>query len=469
MTSDSRTTKRLCPSGGRCPSPGCRFYAHERPMPPSLAWCLCDLPRGVELTQREAAASLGITERQLRRAEIKLRAKLAALPAARELAREFGFLPVATGACAPNVRLPDAIVQNGARALPRMFPDFASRAQAWSSVPMVPPSRAPFSSASAAVRATHLSPRKASHSMKTTTTATAMTVTTTPDQLVAELEALPPGDRGADVLLAEVNAAITAALAAPRERLFPPDLVRVGAEIYAAYGHHVSRLTAPGFWKQVLELYRRAKRSMPELCGLLRSAEMLADVGNAAAQLATPENMYQTAQEAGDRAAADARSRFERGVAEIEAGAAGEMAAPAREVLAMLALADRAAAAMERHRKAAQLAAERAEAERRAAETAAAEAALAAAVERELADEMVRRGLPQDLATCPERSQVELLARARARLRASPAMSIRVGGRLYDARQTASAIGRDTTELQLGVYLAALDIAEAELARDSAS
>lgn len=105
---------RECPTGGRCPSsPSCPHYAHERRMSPNLAWCLRDLPRGVELTQSEAAASIGISERQLRRLETTLVAALREVRVVRELWEHYFSIP---GAGAPDVRSADANGHDGEHA-----------------------------------------------------------------------------------------------------------------------------------------------------------------------------------------------------------------------------------------------------------------------------------------------------------------------------------------------------------------
>jgi hypothetical protein len=83
-------------------------------MPRSLAWCLRDLPRGFELTQSEAAASIGMSERQLRRTEAKL---LAALRGVRALRREFFSSENGTDS-EPDVRSPDANMHDDGYAAP---------------------------------------------------------------------------------------------------------------------------------------------------------------------------------------------------------------------------------------------------------------------------------------------------------------------------------------------------------------
>lgn len=76
---------------------------------------MLDLPRGLELTQSETAAVLGISERQLRRTELKLLAALRGVRALRELRREFFSSEKATN-FELDVRSPDANVQDGEHA-----------------------------------------------------------------------------------------------------------------------------------------------------------------------------------------------------------------------------------------------------------------------------------------------------------------------------------------------------------------
>lgn len=96
MTAEKRNgplAGRWCPTGGRCPSsPSCPHYPSDRKLPPHLAWCLLTLPPGYELTQTEAAATLGISVRQLSRIEASLLQALGEVRDMRALAIEYGIL-----------------------------------------------------------------------------------------------------------------------------------------------------------------------------------------------------------------------------------------------------------------------------------------------------------------------------------------------------------------------------------------
>jgi hypothetical protein len=420
-------------------------------MPPALAWCLRDLPRGFTLTQSEAAASIGVDQRQLRRIEIALRAKMQAMPEVRELAREFGILPRATGGCAPDVRLPDANVQNGSRA-PCAFP--------WSGP--TPPS------CGVTPRAGHAVQRKVSPM-------TTMTDCTSASERVYEIERLALGDPSAGPLITEATDAIAAERDAARAIIFKPDIVPASQDVLSLFAWHTARLTTPAYAEKLADLHRRAMTSCPALCTLIRSPEAIADVEHAAETLAVPANPQESYTEAGARAAAAARAKFERAIAEQFAAAGGDLAAPAREYLAALALETRLIAARQRYeehartepeRQAAALAAaalaaeQQIEADRQAAARQAAERAAAAEIERQAVEADTASKLAQlDAAVAAERQRVLAVATLRHRLRLTTATKIRVGRETHRPAELAAGLDGLTIEA-CAAHQRAIDDAE---------
>lgn len=396
-------------------------------MPPTLAWCLLDLPRGYELTQCEAAASLGVTPRQVRRDEIAVRAKMATLPAARELAREFGFLPRATGGCAPDVRSADENVQSASRA-PRAVP--------WSPTPP---------SCGVGLRAAHAVQRKV-HPMMTDCTSAA--------ERVSELERLPLGDPSAAALMTEATAALAAERLPAELRCFPPDLVPVSADAIAAYTMHTQRIgaTASGYGERLAGLHRRAVASHKELAALCRSCEALDDVAAAAGVMADA------------RASAAATARYRMAIVQQLADVPGhELGDVARQLLAIAALATRLDASRARHEEHARLELERQAAERRAAEASALESIDRAEVERLLGEALQLHGLPTDLRSgvfCEgQRERLTILAPLLRRLRGTAVPGVRLARGFFAPADLAGAISNASRE-ELVAITRALDRAE---------
>lgn len=150
--------------------------------------------------------------------------------------------------------------------------------------------------------------------------------------LIAELDSAPLG-QPIDVLLAEAIAAIAADRAAAFAVLFPADIVRAGADILSLYSFHTSRYDRPGFDGRMAVLHRRALGTVPELCPLLRSPEAIADIEAAASAIAAPTRPHETYAEAGARAAAEARARYETAISEQLVAAGGDLAVDARRLL----------------------------------------------------------------------------------------------------------------------------------------
>jgi hypothetical protein len=298
----------------------------------------------------------------------------------------------------------------------------------------------------------------------------AMQITTKPAALVAELEAMPLGEPIA-VLLGEATNAIAADRAAAVAIMFPADIVRADAGTLGLYTFHTSRYDRPGFDARMATLHGRALSSAPELCLLLRSPEALADIEAAASALASPRHERESYAEAQTRAAAEARVRYERAIAEQLAAAGGDLAEPARRLIAAEDLAARVEAARQRHEQAAAAAAERAAAERRAAQVATEADADASALEVELSQLCRSHGLPADLRSGifieGHRQRLALLVRARRRLAATPVDGVRVhlggmGPGLYSCRQLSTSIANESAST-LTAIISELDRREAAL------
>jgi hypothetical protein len=409
-------------------------------MPPALAWCLRDLPRGYELTQSEAAASLGVTPRQLRRDEIAVRAKLQALPAARRLASEFGFLPRATGGCAPDVRSTDENVQSVSRA-PRT---------------QVPWSPSPPSVSGVGLRASgHLSRRKVRPMIDCTSAA----------ERVSEIERLPLGDAAATAQMTEAAAAIAAERLPAELQIFPPDLTPVTADSIAAWTMHTQRIggTAHGYGERLADLHRRAVTSHPQLAAMCRSVEGLDDVAAAAGSLAFPGDRETHAQAAA-RATAAATARYRLAIAQHIADVPGhELGDAARRLLALATLAVRLDAARQRHEEHAKLEAERAAAERAAAQLEADRAIDAAEMERLLGEANRVHGLPQTLRDGifveAQRERLAVYVPLVRRLKSSRVDAVRLARGYYAPANLAISIA-DVSITELQAIVTALDRAE---------
>lgn len=282
--------------------------------------------------------------------------------------------------------------------------------------------------------------------------------------LVAALESLELGAPW-DAQLAAAESAIAVMLAAAVAIIFPSYVVAATADTLALYSWHVARIAPSGYWQRLAAIHARAMNSAPALCLLLRSREAIEDIEAAAGSLAIA-GQHETHATAAARAAAEARCKYECAIAEQLAESGGDLAAPARQLIAADVLAGRLAAARAKHEAHARAAAEQAAADLRAAEAAAEQARIEAAVEREIAAELKSRGLPPDLKAIPfaeqERARIEQLARTRVRLRTARVPTVRIHGRLYNCGELSLSIGSATAE-ELGGIIAALDRAEAEV------
>ncbi|HMG57371.1 MAG TPA: hypothetical protein VK601_27920 [Kofleriaceae bacterium] len=153
-------------------------------------------------------------------------------------------------------------------------------------------------------------------------------------ELVTALEALALGEPWAEPLRA-AGTAIAEDRAAAEATMFPSELTPTTADAIAAYTWHTARLAAPAYGERLADLHRRAMATHPALAELMRSVDALDDVGAAAASLANADR-GETHAAAGARAAAAARRRYQRDVADQLAEAPGhELAASARALLAV--------------------------------------------------------------------------------------------------------------------------------------
>jgi hypothetical protein len=266
------------------------------------------------------------------------------------------------------------------------------------------------------------------------------TKTTKTEEPVSHVEQLQLGAPCAEPLRV-AEAAIAADRATAEAELFPRDIRPVTADTLAQYQWLTGRLGASGYVERMADLHSRAMASHPELAQLLRSPDVLDDIGAAAAALA--------------RDADRDRARYQLAIARQVAGVPGhELVAAAITLLAAEVLANRLAAARARHEEHERVSAERAEAERREAERAAEAEAEREAVERETSAKLA--GLCSG-----EQDRLIAVAKLRHRLSKTPAPSIRVAGHLYRTSDLVFAVSAFTVQ-RCAEYQAAIDTAEAE-------
>jgi hypothetical protein len=238
------------------------------------------------------------------------------------------------------------------------------------------------------------------------------------------------------------------------------ELTPVPSDAIQAYAWHSGRIPSITFGAAMAKLHARSLTSYPTLAMLFRSSDALDDVGAAAAQHAHPQHHLETHAAAGARAASIARTAYQSVITRQLADAPGhELGAAARALVAADDLAQRLAAAKQRHEEHARIAAEVAIAEQRAAERAAQEARDAEEDAQALAIELARIGAQAD----DERRRIGIVVQLRRRLRSTTATRLQVGTSVYAPRDLAAGV-RDFSIDRCTAYLEALDRAESELA-----
>lgn len=266
------------------------------------------------------------------------------------------------------------------------------------------------------------------------------------EQLVSKLEELPLGEQWADAA-AEARDAIDELRQKAAAQLFPPAIRPTSGDVYAALQWHSRRFPAgPGFGDQMAALHARCLDSHPDLAALIRSPDVRADVGQAAAAWA-PRLARQPAE-----MAAEAGAAFELALARQLAARDHELAGPARDLVAAAELDERLEAETERRKAHAAEELGRREREREEAE-AVREAERRRRIEQ--AKEEIRQAQRQELQA--KRRARQLRAEALAeRLEASGLRDLRMGGGPYDVATLVHDAPR-MSERQLDEIEAALD------------
>lgn len=286
--------------------------------------------------------------------------------------------------------------------------------------------------------------------------------------LVAAVEALALGEVWAPPLAA-AGAAVAADRATAAEALFAPELM-AAADAYAAFQFYAGRIGPARYGTQLATLHQRALASFPDLARLLRSADIVEDVGAAAAGLAHPMTELETHAAAGARAAAAARCEYERAIAHQLADIPKhELAAEARALLVAEDLAARLAAARARHEAYAAAELERVDAEQQAAaraiaaesarrvrEADAAEAEAAAAAVRAANDARLARA---DALVARLRARLESAARTKDHARRIELRHLRTTETLHDV-EGVIANARGLSAERIAWFTAALDQAQ---------
>lgn len=167
-----------------------------------------------------------------------------------------------------------------------------------------------------------------------------MTRTTT---LVAELEHLEMGAAYADALQA-AREAVATDLETAEAALFPDELRPQSADVFAAIRHHSERWNAgPAYQAGLLDLHAKSLTTWPELADALRANDMVEDVAQAAAALASRTQRDET------EVAAESRRSCRAALAAQLAKAKHELGPKARSYLEALDLERRTTAAANKH------------------------------------------------------------------------------------------------------------------------
>jgi hypothetical protein len=256
-----------------------------------------------------------------------------------------------------------------------------------------------------------------------------------PDQLVAFVENLPSGQPWPVAFEAAV-AAVQSAYDTAAAIVFPDRISSaITADSIAMYTFLASKCPALAYGDRMATHHGSALVEHPALALLLRSAEALADVGEAAALRAHPQHMSESHAQAVDRVSRAARRRYQLAIARQLAEHPGhELADAARAMVAAEGLAQRLAVAQAEHEARA-----RAQAELEAQQKAEADRVARDADRKLVKDIVAQRRRAPVLAPPDERAEfayrVALNKALAQRLRASELEDIRMSGGLYSVRQ----------------------------------
>lgn len=300
-----------------------------------------------------------------------------------------------------------------------------------------------------------------------------MIVTTAPELLTSELEQLPLG-QPYDVLHSETGVAIAAVTAAALAVVFDDRIPAYTSDDAARYSGLTARLTAPRYPDHCAALADRARRSgLDMLFRMFLSRECLQDVEASGEAIAQPVNDRESIGEARARAAAAARTRYERLICSQLAAGTDALAEAARQVLAADRLSARVATAVGLHEEHGRKVAEQLERDRAAAQLAADQALDVAAGEADLASVLRNHRLPETLRSGEfyesQRALCILRATAVRRLSSTRVDALRLsmgqGVGLYGTRNLSRGLG----DFSLGDLQSLLGVLDRAEGRDQSS